>query len=228
MQNFKIDRFKGGYRVDDGQDVFVVTKPNGTMHCSCPHFAQSQSCRHIEELRQRYSAFRRMAEPAFDPKDLPPTLRTDRALMLQHPFRDDQILVRGQERKLDCNAVIQRLNDVFGAGDWTFEIVRNPIELPGELMIQGMLSVPARYAPTRKQDYGAARFSGSRPSSETFQAAVDDCLIRCARQLGVGLEFYSEGLSHHSFSTERLDERTGEILGPDNDDSQDRVGDSKA
>lgn len=187
-----------------------------------------QNCGHVAELRERFSGFRRLAEPKVDPKNLPPIIRNDRALELELPFRDDQILVRGEERKPDCNAVIQRLNDVFGVHHWVFELVGNPIELRGEIMVLGKLRLPAISSPAQRQDYGYAKFYGSRLKAQAYQAAVDDCLLRWARQLGIGLEVYSGGDSHRSFSHLRLCTRTGKLLGPDDDDPQDRVANSKA
>ena len=59
MTNYLITKVEGGYEVVDPVDPgcrFHVTKPNGSMHCTCPDYrnAPKGTCDHIASIIDRF------------------------------------------------------------------------------------------------------------------------------------------------------------------------------
>lgn len=100
---------------------------------------------------------------------------------------------------IEIGYVIEQLNKVFGF-DWDFEVVhRDYIEMAGEVVVEGKLTVRADGHSVIKTQFGGAEVkhfaSGpqkGKPLSiaDDFKAAASDALKKCASLLGVGLDVY--------------------------------------
>jgi hypothetical protein len=106
--------------------------------------------------------------------------------------------------------VIRRLNEAFGQGGWTHEIVGDAmffpppaVAIPQQVIVRVRLSVTfvdaetsQRYAASHEQ-YGSCMLKRGRNDSfvdpgSDFKAAVTDGIKKCATYLGVALDLYSK------------------------------------
>jgi hypothetical protein len=196
---YDVVKVDGGYKIVDGDRVFVLTKPNGRILCSCPDFAENvgRGCRHIRDLVERWRGGELDDRPA---EVLPRVEKSPTALRLEHPFRADQIKLKDDRPYVEGAAVVQRLNDVLGTQNWSFVLVGEPQVGPAEVIVRGRLTAQIHGRQVIREDIGAhERRRGSVPTGDTIKAAVTDAIKRCAHQLGVGLHLYSPDGSYRSF-----------------------------
>jgi len=120
----------------------------------------------------------------------------DRAA-LEQPFDSSLIKTRrgGHGRQLkyvEGRHYVGRLNEAFG-GEWSSDILHHEV-LGEEVLVRGRLTA----AGVSKSEFGGSAITRSRESGEPIsladdaKAAATDCLKRCARLFGVGLELYDD------------------------------------
>ncbi len=226
MQDFKIEKKGRVYYLTDPEhadETYKVQKPNGKIVCNCPDFrnAPPGTCDHIEALREHAQAQgpEPTAEvggadfgpepqpPASEGPELPEVEKDQKAWWLEFAFRPDQVRIRKQDgmRYIDGASVIQRVNDVLGPDGWSFKLLGEPQQLADEVIVRGQLEARIGDRWTVREDFGAHPYTRTKGSTEphsrgdTVKAAVTDCIKRCSRQLGVGLELYCDDDSYHSF-----------------------------
>ncbi len=230
MNNYQVTKVEGGYEVIDPTvpgTCFKVTKPNGTMHCSCPDYrnAPKGTCDHIATIIDRFRKptaagqanpiengarpeNQSVTEQSSSPEansTIPRLEKDPIAWHLEHPFRPDQIKLKDGVQYVDGASVIQRLNDVLGTANWSFRIMGDPVQLEKEVIIRGRLTAWIGNRKLVKEDFGAHDFARKKSNNEiisrsdTLKSAATDCIKRCAHQLGVGLHLYSKDGSYRSF-----------------------------
>jgi hypothetical protein len=226
-QGFIITKINGGYEVLDGENIYEISKPNGKIVCDCPEFklAPPGTCDHISELIERFgngaqpnnnkNREPRTQDPQANPQKptdtLPTVSKSQTALGLEHPFRDDQIKSKGGMPYIDGASVIQRLNDVLGTENWSFILLGEAERTRDEVLVRGRITATIGGKKVVKEDIGAHEHVRNRSGailskSDTVKAAVKDCIKRCAHQLGVGLHLYSPDGSYRSFRTVEQEE----------------------
>ncbi len=120
----------------------------------------------------------------------------DRAA-LEQPFDTSLIKTRrgGHGRQLkyvEGKHYVARLNEAFG-GEWSFDILHHEV-LGEEVLVRGRLTA----AGVSKCEFGGSSITRSRETGEPIsladdaKAAATDCLKRCARLFGVGLDLYDD------------------------------------
>ncbi|HEY2930301.1 MAG TPA: Rad52/Rad22 family DNA repair protein [Acidobacteriota bacterium] len=227
MQKLIITQTAGGFRVghtEDPQVFFMVTKPNGRLVCNCPDYnknAPKGECDHISEVvrllngqvRSKPNGWAGQPNVPVARKgpakvdSLPALEKSQLAVLLEYPFRDDQVKAREKDGApyIDGASVIQRLNDVLGPENWSFRLMGDPQQLEDEAVVRGRLIVRINGRSVVKEDFGAHEYARKRADKaivsrgDTIKAAVTDCIKRCAHQLGVGLHLYSKDGQYRSF-----------------------------
>lgn len=221
---FVFTKIKGGYEALDGENIYEISKPNGKIVCDCPEFklAPPGTCDHIAELIERFgnganprknqfpapSSQNLLANPKDSTGTLPTILKSQVALGLEHPFREDQIKSKAGMAYIDGATVIQRLNDVLGTENWSFVLLGEAEKMHDEVIVRGRLTATISGRQVVREDIGAHEHVRNRSGailskSDTVKAAVKDCIKRCAHQLGVGLHLYSPDGSYRSFRIEQ-------------------------
>ena len=120
----------------------------------------------------------------------------DRAA-LEQPFDPKLVKTRrgGHGRQLkyvEGKHYVSRLNEAFG-GEWTFDIVEHEV-VGEEVLVRGRLTA----AGVSKCEFGGSAITRRKESGEPIsiaddaKAAATDCLKRCARLFGVGLDLYDD------------------------------------
>src|SRR5215471_10785282 len=121
--------------------------------------------------------------------------------MLAEPFPAEAIKCReGRGGKmldyLEGWRVIERLNAALGSR-WDFDIVaKERIEETGEVMVTGRMTIDGISKPDIGTDAIEYYKGTSKPISlgDAYKSATTDCIKRCARLFGVGLELYRDDL----------------------------------
>jgi hypothetical protein len=227
MQKLIITQTAGGFRVghtEDPQVFFMVTKPNGRLVCNCPDYKKNSpkgTCDHVSEVvrllnsqaRARPNSRASQSKVPVARKgpakadSLPALEKSQAAVLLEYPFRDDQIKAREKDGApyIDGASVIQRLNDVLGPENWSFRLLGDPLQLEDEAIVRGRLIACINGRRVVKEDFGAHEYARKRSDKsivsrgDTIKSAVTDCIKRCAHQLGVGLHLYSKDGQYRSF-----------------------------
>lgn len=109
--------------------------------------------------------------------------------VLDRPFRADQIKQRqGDDGKildyLEGAAVIQRLNEAFGA-EWSFEIVKEFIQ-DSEVFVCGRMTANG----ITKSQFGCKERERDQLIGDDLKAATTDSIKKCATLFGIGLHLY--------------------------------------
>jgi hypothetical protein len=227
MQKLIITQTAGGFRVghtEDPQVFFMVTKPNGRLVCNCPDYKKNSpkgTCDHVSEVvRLLNSQVRAKPNGRAGQRNVPVTRKglimvgslpavekSQVAVLLEYPFRDDQVKAREKDGApyIDGASVIQRLNDVLGPENWSFRLLGDPQQLEDEAIVRGRLIARIDGRIVVKEDFGAHEYARKRADKaivsrgDTIKSAVTDCIKRCAHQLGVGLHLYSKDGQYRSF-----------------------------
>jgi len=203
MYDFHIERTSGGYRVkhrDEPATTFLVARANGKIVYTCPDYKNAPVgvCDHIQELKEQA-----------DSANWPAVRKNQTARLLEHPFRPNQVKLKDGLAYVEGATVIQRLNDVLGTGNWSFQILEGPLQLENEALVKGRLRVRMNGKWITREDFGAHEYRRNRNTKQilfegdTIKAAVTDCIKRCAHQLGVGPHLYSPDGSYQSFRITR-------------------------
>ena len=199
MYDFHIERINGGYRVkhrDQPATSFLVAKANGKVVCTCPDYKNAPVgiCDHIQELKEQS-----------DSAHWPAIRKDETARLLEHPFRPYQVKLKESLAYVEGTMVLQRLNDVLGTGNWSFQILEGPLQLENEALVKGRLRVRMNRKWIAREDFGAHGYRRNQKTKQilsegdTIKAAVTECIKRCAQQLGVDLHLYSPDGSYQSF-----------------------------
>ena len=132
----------------------------------------------------------------------------NRKRLLEDVFSPEQLYNRrtagGSLHYIRHHALVERLNDVYGNGHWSFAALGHQI-LKTEVIARGRLDIPgASYV-----QYGCAVLEPQKISTgDSIKAAVSNALLRCAALLGIGLYL------RHPDSETQLPQPESEILSP--------------
>jgi len=108
--------------------------------------------------------------------------------LLEAEFKPEDIYERNHSGEtlhyIRNGALINRLNQVYGNGQWSFEALEH-IFLKGEVVVKGCLTVNG----VKHTQYGNAQFGYNQQLSagDAIKAATSNSLLRCTLLLGVGL-----------------------------------------
>jgi hypothetical protein len=197
MTIYKVDE---GYKVPserDPQMFYVISRINGKIRCNCPDFLKHGEengfrCKHI----QAAVILHKMGRIVID--------KNPTAQILEYKFRPDQVRSRNGLEYVESAAVIQRLNDAFGHGGWSYEIVEQKT-VEDEVITRGRLTIYGSDREIVKEQIGSHSFARSRESDEilsrgdTMKASATNALKKRSSLLGIGLHLHSQGDRYLSF-----------------------------
>jgi len=113
--------------------------------------------------------------------------------LLKKPLPDEAIKphpTRGYLSTIKPIFVVERLNDVFGIGEWRVE---NTVEehTAKMVVVKAVLTVPA--CDIRVEQYGG---NDNEDRGDAFKGAATDALTKCASYLGIGMDVYKGEKPH--------------------------------
>lgn len=212
-----VEKIGGGYLVRSAKNAdiaYKVTRPNGHVICTCKDFETNQEdktyeCKHILAVKMAVKNGKVvMKDPT---RDIPIIKKSLTDILLEYPFRADQIMKRpGRGGQIldyvDGATVRQRLNDAIGNLSWSSEIISETV-VDDEILVKARLTIHNNGQAIRKEAYGGAKIYRDRDGKvidygDSFESARTEALKRCAKDMGVGLHLYTgddQRCSFHSF-----------------------------
>lgn len=104
-----------------------------------------------------------------------------------------------QARYVEGGYVVARLNQIFGAINWDFDIVDKEIT-PSEVWVRGKLTIKDHkngYTISKSQ-FGTHERHQGVPLGDTLKAAATDSMKKCASLFGVALDVYWQQLDQNN------------------------------
>jgi hypothetical protein len=197
---------------DEDRFYLVTKRHNGRITCSCKDFtdriAEEKNghnngstnggkivhCKHIRALFKAVKTGSIIIEKS-------PT-----SAILEYPFRNDQILQKQGLNYVEGATVIQRCNDAFGYGGWSFTILEVK-QIEDEIIVRGRMTVYCGEREVVKEQFGGHILVKNKQTGEmlsrcdAMKSATTDALKKCASLYGIGVALYSENDRHLSFQS---------------------------
>lgn len=116
------------------------------------------------------------------------------AAILRAPIEDDLVEIKPDGIVyLPWVHVANRLNDAFGVGGWTV-VPRGPVRTEGNTIVyHGALFVLGRFV---REAFGECNWQPTNTMmsrAAAAEGAYSDCVVRCAKNFGVGAELWDPG-----------------------------------
>ena len=121
-----------------------------------------------------------------------PTISDDLRKNLREPFPPEAISQHPTKTFLSTIKaiyVVERLNDVFGIGEWELEheIVKDD---PEYVTVRGRLVIKNLGFGTSEQYGGHKKTGKNTEPADGYKSAVTDCLSKCASYLEIGIDVF--------------------------------------
>lgn len=175
------------YFVEEGVGAYKVFWDGEKGTCACVEFQKTGRCTHIARAKEGPASVRTEAE-------------TERILKLPFPEKAIKTSPDGF-KNIEISEIYKRLNEAFGVGNWSFELLKEPTEYDTEMVCNGSLTVyyydrTGQRVCVCKEHTGACEFANDVGNDEFERfltygqartGAIHMALRKCALMLGIGL-----------------------------------------